>query len=274
MTALRRRSRAVREPPAGDAPRPEARGTARPCLCIAHRGFSAAAPENTLAAVRKAVEAGADGCEFDVQLSRDGLPVLMHDATVDRTTNGKGKVGELLAAELQRLDAGSWKDPAFAGEPVPTLLDALRALAGAGRTAVIEVKDAAATAAVVEAVRQAGMVDASVVVSFHEEALADIRAREPRLRCGLLVGGLRSGSVARRAERLAEQARACGAAILDLRYPVLSAKLVAELHRSGFQVWGWTVNDAAVVAVLARWGVDAITTDHPDVMRGQKREGE
>ena len=94
-------------------------------LCIAHRGFSAAAPENTSVAVRKGMAVGADGCEFDVRLSRDGVVVLMHDATVDRTTDGTGRVAELTLADLRRLDAGSWKDAEFRGERVPTLGEAL-----------------------------------------------------------------------------------------------------------------------------------------------------
>ena len=89
-----------------------------PCEVVAHRGFSVVAPENTLASIRKAIEAGATGCEFDVYAAKDGPVVLMHDATVDRTTDGIGKVTEMTVDELARLDAGSWKDRSYAGEPV------------------------------------------------------------------------------------------------------------------------------------------------------------
>ena len=88
---------------------------------VAHRGASAAAPENTLAAMRRAAEMGARWAECDVRLSADGVPVVIHDGTLDRTTDGRGALAAHTAAELARLDAGSWRDAAFAGEPVPTL---------------------------------------------------------------------------------------------------------------------------------------------------------
>ena len=250
-----------------DSPaRPPVAARVGACACVAHRGFSAAAPENTLAAVRKAVEAGADGCEFDVYASKDGVAVLMHDATVDRTTDGKGKVTGLSLAELKKLDAGSWKGKQFAGEPVPTLLDVLKALKGTGCRAVIEVKTDGIAQAVVDAVREADMVDSSVVISFKDQAVADARKLEAALPGALVVGGSRRGSTAEWAATLAARARKCGAAILDLNYQMLSPELVADLHERGFKVWCWTVNDEAVMAALARWGVDGITTDRPDAM--------
>lgn len=246
--------------------RPEMKAKARKSLCIAHRGFSAAAPENTLAAIVKGMAAGADGCEFDVYASKDGVAVLMHDDTVDRTTNGTGKVSDLTVAELKKLDAGSWKGRAFAGEPVPTLLEVLKAMKGKGCKAMIEVKPDGIAKPVVEAIRAAGMVDSCYVISFKDKAIADARALEPRLHGALVVGGRRKGSVARRARYLADRAKKCGAEILDLDYHMLSPELVEELHRLGFKVWCWTVNDVAVMEALARWGVDGITTDRPDVM--------
>ncbi|NQT52933.1 DUF1080 domain-containing protein [bacterium] len=235
-------------------------------LCIAHRGFSAVAPENTLVAVRQAMAAGSDGCEFDVYASKDGVAVLMHDRTVDRTTNGKGDVSQLTVAELQKLDAGSWKGDAFAGEPVPTLLQVLQAMKGKGCKAMIEVKPDGIAKPVVHAIRAADMLDATVVISFRDKALADVRALEPKLPCALVVGGNAKGTPAEWAAHLAGRAAKCGATILDLNYGMLSAELVAELHRRGFAVWCWTVNDPVVMKALARWGVDAITTDRPDLL--------
>jgi glycerophosphoryl diester phosphodiesterase len=253
-----------------DTPVPALRaGAAARTLCIAHRGFSA---ENTLAAVQAAMQAGADGCEFDVYTSRDGVAVLMHDATVNRTTNGKGKVSDLTVAELAKLDAGSWKGKAFAGEPVPTLVGVLEAMKGKGCTAIVEVKADGIAGAVVQAIRDAGMVEGSAVISFKEKALADIRALEPRLRCALLVGGKRKGTEAEWVAHLAERARECGAAILDLHYGMLSPTLIADLHRRGFKVWCWTVNDLPILDALARWGVGGITTDRPDVMIQWRRD--
>jgi len=260
----------VRRLPDTPVPSPP-KGFARRCLCVAHRGFSARAPENTLASVKAGMQAGADGCEFDVYTSRDGVAVLMHDATVNRTTNGKGKVTDLTAAQLAKLDAGSWKGKAFAGEPVPTLVGVLRAMKGSDCTAVIEVKGKGIAGPVVHAVRDAGMVESSVVISFQEEAVADVRALEPRLTGALVVGGKAKGTEAQWAAQLAERAGKCSAAILDLHYGMLSPSLIAELHRRGFKVWCWTVNDPVIMNALARWGVDGITTDRPDVMIDWRR---
>jgi glycerophosphoryl diester phosphodiesterase len=243
-----------------------AKGAAARVLCIAHRGFSAAAPENTLAAVRMGMEAGADGCEFDVATSRDGVAVLMHDGTVDRTTNGKGKVADLTAAQLAKLDAGSWRGKAFVGEPVPTLLAVLKAMKGTDCQAVIEIKADGIAAPIVEAVRSADMVGSSCVISFKDKALTDMCALEPRLPRVLVVGGERKGPPAQSAAALANRAAACKASILDLHYATLSPALITDLRRRGFKVWCWTVNDLPVLDALARWGVDGITTDRPDVM--------
>ena len=106
---------------------------------VAHRGASAEAPENTLAAFRLALQQGAPAVECDVHLSADGCPVVIHDETVDRTTNGKGAVVGLTRAALRGLDAGSWRGPRFAGEPIPTLEEALELCAGRARL-FIEIK--------------------------------------------------------------------------------------------------------------------------------------
>jgi len=234
--------------------------------CVAHRGFSAVAPENTLAAVRKAIEAGADGCEFDVRASRDGVAVLMHDAKVDRTTNAEGGVGTFTAEELQHLDAGSWKGEAFAGEPVPTLLQVLRAMKGTGCTAVVEVKQDGIAKAVVDAVRGTAMGEATVVISFSDRALEDVHGLDPKIPCALLVGGKMKGAVAEWAAHLAERAKTCGATLLDLHHEMLSPELIADLNRRGLAVWCWTVNDPDQMKTLAAWGVEAVTTDRPDLM--------
>jgi len=243
--------------------------------CVAHRGFSAVAPENTLAAVRKAIEAGADGCEFDVRASKDGVVVLMHDRTVDRTTNAEGKVGEFTAAQLQQMDAGSWKGEAYAGEPVPTLVQVLRAMKGKGCTAVVEVKQDGIARPVADAIRTTGMQGETVIISFSDRALADVHALAPTVPCALLVGGEMKGTVAEWAAHLAERAAKCGATILDLNHEMLSPELVAALRGRGFAVWCWTVNDAERMKTLAHWGVEAVTTDRPDILAGRRaRDGQ
>ncbi len=110
-------------------------------LLIAHRGASGAAPENTLTAIRRAFEVGSDAVEVDIRYTRDRQIVLMHDPTVDRTTNGSGPVGEFTLDEIRQLDAGAWKDPVYRGERVPTLRETLEVARAAGRTLYLDVKD-------------------------------------------------------------------------------------------------------------------------------------
>jgi len=237
----------------------------RPFEVVAHRGFSAVAPENTLVAIRKAIEAGATGCEFDVYAAKDGPVVLMHDATVNRTTDGNGKVTELTVAELGRLDAGSWKDQRYAGESVPTLKEALKTLKGSGCQAVIEIKMEGISKRVVEAVRAAGMLDQSAVIAFSPTVVKQVRALEPRLPCAWLSGEKLKGSPIQRAAWIASRAKQCNTDMVDLNYNMLSAEVLAELKKRGLIVWTWTVNDPVIMEGLMRWGIQSITTDRPDL---------
>lgn len=237
----------------------------RPCEIVGHRGFSGVAPENTLVAIRMAIESGADACEFDVYASKDGTVVLLHDATVDRTTSGKGKVTELTVAELKKLDAGSWKDAAYAGEPVPTLAEALALLKDSGCKAVIEIKMEGIADKVVEAVRTAGMLEQASVIAFSQEVVKDVRRLEPDLPCGWLYGKQLAGTPEERAAWIAGEAGRCGTRLVDLSYGLLFPEVVAELKRRGLTVWTWTVDDPAVMRALSAWGVESITTNRPDI---------
>ena len=247
-----------------DTPR-ALRQDSQPCEVVAHRGFSAVAPENTLAAIRKAIDAGATGCEFDVYAAKDGPVVLMHDATVNRTTNGRGKVTELTVAELRQLDAGSWKDRRYAGEPVPTLDEALKLLKGSGCQAVIEIKMEGISRRVVEAVRAADMFDEAAVIAFSSTVVKEVRGLEPRLSCAWLSGEQLKGSPAERADWITSRARQCNTNIVDLKYSMLTPELLTELKKRGLTVWTWTVNDPVIMDGLMRWGIQSITTDRPDL---------
>jgi len=243
---------------------------------VAHRGFSAVAPENTLAAIKQAIAAGADGCEFDVYRCGDGAVVLMHDATVDRTTNGQGKITELTLAELKQLDAGQWKAPEYADEKVPTLEEALQLLKDSGCQAVIEVKMEGISQQVVDAVRAAGMLDQATVIAFSKEVVREVGRLAPELRCAWLCSPKPAGSVDQQATWLAAEAADCGTNLVDLNYGGLSPQLLDELRRRGLTVWAWTVNDPPVIRALAAWGVASITTDYPDRARAvlpRKRGG-
>lgn len=237
-----------------------------PCETVAHRGYSAVAPENTLVAISEAIQVGATGCEFDVYRCGDGTVVLMHDKTVDRTTDGTGRVTELSLDHLRQLDAGAWKGARFAGERVPTLKEALLRLRGTGCQPVIEIKMEGISHQVVDDVRALDMVDQVAVIAFSQQVVREIRELEPQLTCAWLFGDTIEGTPAEQADWLKTRADQCNATILDLNYKILSPALVAELKHRDLAVWTWTVNEAAVMRALRRWGVDSITTDRPDLL--------
>ena len=236
------------------------------CEIVGHRGWSAVYPENTLLAAKMAAQAGADGTEFDVQATRDGVVVLLHDKTLDRTTNGTGELAAKTLAELRPLDAGSWKDPQFAGEPVPTLEQHLRALKDSGCMPVIEIKMAGISDKVIQTVRDLNMVDHVAVIAFGGEVVREVRALEPRIPCAWLCSERLTGTPADAADWIAAQAKQYGTDMVDLNYNMLSRELVAELKNRGLKVWCWTVNDPPVMEALMRWGVQSITTDRVDVL--------
>lgn len=237
------------------------------CEVVAHRGFSGIAPENTLAAIRLAIKAGATGCEFDVYGCKDGNVVLMHDKTVDRTTNGKGAVTELGLQTLQSLDAGSWKHPKYSSEKVPTLVQALQLLKGSKCQPVIEIKMEGISKQVVEDVRRLGMADEVAVIAFSHNAIREIRHLEPRIKCAWLHGKKPNGTPAQQADWIKAQASSCNTNIVDLNYKILSPELVKQLKQRGLGVWTWTVNEKRVMQTLKKWGIDSITTDYPDRLR-------
>jgi glycerophosphoryl diester phosphodiesterase len=224
----------------------------------AHRGASADAPENTLAAFRRAIAAGADGVELDVHLSADGVPMVIHDATLGRTTDGDGRVGAYPAAELALLDAGSWFAADYAGEPVPTLSEVLDLLAGKLRIN-IEIKDAAAALATLDAL--ADFPGAEVILSaFDRAALHALRGVDRRIPLALLSDG---GGW----HRLLAEARALNASALHLRADLVRRPLVARFREAGLPVYAWTVDVPGEARSLARAGVAGLFTNDPAGLR-------
>jgi glycerophosphoryl diester phosphodiesterase len=235
------------------------------CDNVAHRGFSAEYPENTLLAIRKAIDAGATGCEFDVYGASDGTVVLMHDKTIDRTTNGTGKVTQQSVADLKKLDAGSWKDSKFAREKVPTLEEALRLLRGSNCQPVIEIKMEGISEAVIETIRDLQMTDEVAVIAFSQYVVREIRRLEPKITCAWLSSEELTGSTSERAAWIVRHARACHARIVDLNYKMLSPELVSELEHAKLDVWTWTVDDPKIMHDLKQWGLRSLTTNRPDL---------
>jgi glycerophosphoryl diester phosphodiesterase len=214
---------------------------------LGHRGASAAAPENTLRAFALAAEVGADGIELDVQLSADDVPVIMHDDTVDRTTNGSGRVAALTYAQITALDAG-------AGERVPRLEEALTL--ARGRLFVdIEIKAPGIEPAVADLVARLDMAEQVAISSFAPASLAGMRAVAPHLPRWLLS--------ATWSEAVLRTALDLGAAGVAPRFTSIDAALVETARAHGLAVVAWTVNAEADMRRLLALGIDGLITDEP-----------
>lgn len=242
-------------------------------LNIAHRGASAVAPPNTLAAFRRAADLGADGVELDVHLCADGVPVVIHDFTVDATTDGSGRVGDMPLAALRELDAGSRFDPAFAGERIPTLEEVFAEVGG--RLLInVELKSMPGSdypgleAAVAALIRRHGLAERVLVSSFNPFALRRFRREMPAVPLGFLY---ETAPLSRAARLVAALIRLQPQAVHPW-WGVITPQTVRQAHARGRRVVAWTVDDPAAMARLVKWGVDAIITNYPDRMRPLMRQ--
>jgi len=228
-------------------------------LLIAHRGASGHAPENTLAAFKKAVTLGAAFIETDLQLTRDARLVAIHDETVNRTTNGKGAVHDMTLADLRRLDAGSWFGSEFAGERVPTLDEVLDFAKKYDVVFYLEMKPGGSWGgehALIGCLRESGEVARTIVISFDAAILANVRKIEPTLMTALLYDG--------HIEKPLDRALEVGARQLAIRDDLVSPGLLAAARKKDLQVVCWTVNHCAHMRLLMAAGVDGIMSDYPD----------
>jgi glycerophosphoryl diester phosphodiesterase len=226
---------------------------------VAHRGASAGAPENTLAAYRAALARGAAAAECDVRLSADGAVIVIHDPTLDRTTDGTGPVAARTLAELRALDAGRWKSPVFAGERIPELGEVLDLVHGR-MTLFVDLKDGRDLEARVA--RVVGARTGVVATAFDPERLVRIRNLLPQVSTMLLVRRRPDDTP----ESLVEVATAAHAALLGVERDGVDGRLIEAAHGSGLDVFAWTVNDPREARRLAALGVDGIITDRPDAI--------
>ncbi|MFJ4467058.1 glycerophosphodiester phosphodiesterase [Streptomyces sp. NPDC089424] len=246
-------------------PRSYIRPAGEPLTVIAHRGASSAAPENTLVSQEIARRGGADFIENDVQPSKDGVPYILHDPTVDRTTDGTGPIRSLTSAQLDALDAGSWFAPSYKGARVPTLAAQLDDLRTRGGDLLLEIKGAhtkAEVATIVDTIRAHGMTGRVFVQSFEVDALRHTHELAPELPLGLLRSTLDADPVAL-AEELHLSAYNPSDDALGKRPSV-----IAELHKAGVAVMVWTVDGADRWKALESAGVDAIITNRPTELNG------
>jgi len=230
---------------------------------VAHRGAGTLAPENTLAAFRVGASHGWRMFECDAKLSADGVPFLLHDATLERTTNGAGVAGSLPWSELSRLDAGSWHSRACAGEPLATLEALARFCRHNGFFLNIEIKPTPGverhTGEVVAREAARLFADAAappLLTSFRPESLAGAQAAAPALPRGLLLDTLWDGWLA--------FARQLDCVAVVCHYALWNASTVAQVHAAGMRCLSYTVNDEWIARHLWTLGTDAIITDRVD----------
>lgn len=228
-------------------------------LAIAHRGASGYAPENTMAAFRRAVAQGVTFIETDLHLTRDAHFVAIHDETVDRTTGGHGAVQSMTLSEVRRLDAGSWFASEFMGERIPTLEDVLEFARKNDVLFYLELKPGGfwgGEHGLISALRNSNEIARSVVISFDPAILAALRRIEPTVMTGLLFDG--------QVENSFEKALEIGARQLVVRGDLVTPNLLQQARKRDLQVVCWTVNSPAHMRLLASAGVDGIMTDYPD----------
>jgi glycerophosphoryl diester phosphodiesterase len=216
-------------------------------LTIGHRGVMGIEPENTLRSFVAAERAGLDLIELDLHLSKDGALVVMHDAEVDRTTDGAGPIAEKTLAELRALDAGR-------GERVPTIEEVLDTV-GPALPIQAEIKDVAAARALAEVMTRRDLVARVEVLSFHDEALAEIHTLLPEVATVLVASDLGPDIVPR--------AQAVGARLVSLDLTRISLDLVRRCHAAGIAVMAWTVNSQQDWALARALGLDGAATDLP-----------
>ncbi|MDW6058362.1 glycerophosphodiester phosphodiesterase family protein [Streptomyces sp. FXJ1.4098] len=221
-------------------------------LTIGHRGVMGVEPENTLRSFLRAEREGLDVIELDLHLSKDGELVVMHDADVDRTTDGQGPISDFTLAELRELDAGQ-------GERIPVfeeVVDAVQAPLQA------EIKDTAAARALAEVITRRNLLDRVDVLSFHDQAIAEIRTLLPTARTALVAS--------RYGLDVIDRAQAVDAGMLVLNIRRITLELVQRAHAADLKVIGWTVNTPDHLRLARGLGLDGGTTDYPEIRRAAR----
>ncbi len=261
-------------------------------LITAHRGYAEIAPENTMSAFESALNAGADASEFDVHMTLDGVLIVIHDESVDRTTNGTGLISELTYEYLSTLDAGSWKDPKFTGEKIPTLHQTLTYFKANNMVAVLEIKVANIVDQVLEKLFETGMDKRTVIISFEESAIRKIIKEQPEIPALLLLFGdaYMTGSTQNKVNNISLKADQIGTKYVgpfsfqlekldptllpEVYYNLennidpgelpltLDAETVAGLHQKGYLIDAWTVDNEKNIRDLVTFNVDFLTTNY------------
>ncbi len=224
---------------------------------IGHRGAAASEPENTLRAFRYALDAGAAAVEMDVQMTKDGRLAVIHDETVDRTTNGRGRVQDFTLAELQRLDAGL-------GEHIPALEEVVELVRGRGQL-LVELKQSEAASPLLRLCREHRLFEDVRAISFWHPAIKTLKEQEPRLRTGALMVGCPADP--------GGLARAALTDTLVLNYRYVNRELADAAHRQGLKISVWNIDDPELLAPYLALSLEAICTNRPGEMINYLQRG-
>lgn len=261
-------------------------------LITAHRGYSKVAPENTISSFEAAINVGAEACEFDVHMSKDGVLVVIHDDTVDRTTNGNGKVNQLTYDYLSTLDAGSWKNDKFKGEKIPTLLETLTYLKNNGTIAVLEIKDSNIVDEVINTIYEAEMNESTIIISFSKSAISKIIKTDPAIPALLLLSKRESmaGTIDEKTDKYIKITSKTGTNLLGpfafqldeidplflntANYNIkngsnpgtlplsFNEETIKGLHDNGYYINTWTVDNSDNMRALISYNIDMLTTNY------------
>lgn len=233
---------------------------------IAHRGASRQAPENTLAAFAQTLAIGVDAVELDVHATSDRQVVVIHDSTLDRTTDATGKVSDLALDQVRRADAGVRFGAEFAGEPVPTLRESLELIAGTA-IVVVEIKPSGIAEEVVQVIEDAGAVDRVVVISFKAANIRDVRAINPQIPTSLLIDADATADGYAQGLEYVRITTELGAGTLSLSHKTVTPELSRAVRERGIALWTWTVDEVDQMRALLDCGVTAITSNCPDLFK-------
>lgn len=235
--------------------------TLRDAKLIAHRGAPSCSPENTLASFKKAHQLGAKWVEFDVMLTKDGVAIIMHDDTLERTTNGQGNVADTDFADIKKLDAGSWFSAEFAGEPVPTFKELLDCLRERDINMEVEIKPTPGMGQVTAAVtldilyKYWPMAERPPLLSsWDQEAVTTVQSLAPELIVGSVV------------DTEAELLTAADSAVVSVNHDLVTPEFLQQLKDRFDVILPYTVNDRARAEQLLSWGCTAVFTDYPDLL--------
>lgn len=240
------------------------------CEVIGHRGAAFYAPENTLASLEMAWKMGVDGAEIDVYMSRDGRIMVIHDDNAKRTAGADINIAEGFSSELRTLDAGSWKDPKFSGEKIPFLEEALATIPP-GKKFFVEIKcGPEAIAAIVDIARTSGKAEQIIFISFNFDVVKKIKKMMPEAGAFWIVEPedlqkTENGKPVTESTMIArtKKARLDG---IDMDHKMASSRFIGDIHRAKMKAYCWTVDNPLTARLLKSFGMDAVTTNKPDVI--------